>query len=203
MGENTVASCVVFKQGKADKKSYRIFNINNIIAGDDYAAMKQVILRRYKKIKLDNKPDLILIDGGVGQLKQAQEILQDLKLDIKAIGVAKGKGRKAGLETLININNDELQKIKLPFNDLALLLINHIRDESHRFAITKHRKKQIKTKNHSFLENIEGIGNVKRKSLLHHFGGMQEIKNADITQLIKVKGINNKLAEKIIKSINS
>jgi excinuclease ABC subunit C len=205
MGEATVASCVVFHKGKPNKQQYRQFNIKDVIAGDDYAAMKQVLFRRYVRLKKEQKPlpDLILVDGGLGQLHQAIAVLKELELDIQLVGVAKGEGRKAGLETLICLDeNEQIQRIVLPPDDIGLTLINFVRDESHRFAIKQHRSKRDKKRNTSVLDNIEGIGEKKRQTLLNYFGGIQEIKKATIEQLEQVSGINNILAENIFKAMH-
>ena len=143
-------------------------------------------------------PDIVFIDGGVGQLNQAIMVMNSIGLEsIQLVGVSKGEGRKACLETLITIVNDKVNRVNLAPHDPALLLINHIRDESHRFAIKNHRKKRSMKRNTSFLENVEGIGVKKRRALLNYFGGLQEIKNASIDELQKVVGINYKLATKI------
>ena len=202
MGEATVASCVVFHKGKPNKLQYRKFNINDVIAGDDYAAMRQVLLRRYSRLKKEQKllPDLILVDGGLGQLKQAVAVLKELELTIQLVGVAKGEGRKAGLETLICLDESgKTQRIVLPPDDMGLTLINFIRDESHRFAIKQHRSKRDKKRQTSVLDNIEGIGAKKRQALLNYFGGLQEIKKATVEELTQVSGINAILAKNIVK----
>jgi excinuclease ABC subunit C len=204
MGEATVASCVVFNKGKPNKQQYRQFNIKDVIAGDDYGAMKQVLFRRYARLKKEEKslPDLILVDGGLGQLHQAIAVLKELELEIQLVGVAKGEGRKAGLETLICLDeNEQTQRIVLPPDDIGLTLINFVRDESHRFAIKQHRLKRDKKRHTSVLDNIEGIGEKKRQVLLNYFGGIQEIKKATIEQLAKVSGINDVLAENIFKAM--
>ena len=200
MGEATTASCVVFEKGLPKISKYRQFNIKDIKPGDDYAAINQVVYRRYSGLLKSNKamPDIVFIDGGVGQLNQAIMVMNSIGLEsIQLVGVSKGDGRKAGLETLIIIVNDKVNRINLVPHDPALLLINHIRDESHRFAIKNHRKKRAVKRNTSFLENVEGIGVKKRRALLNYFGGLQEIKNASIDELQKVVGINYKLATKI------
>lgn len=210
MGEATVASCVVFEAGKAKKSLYRQFNITGITGGDDYAAIKQVITRRYTRVKNEQEkngneqnllPNLLIIDGGLGQLTQALGVVKTLELDIPVIGVAKGEKRKAGLETLIMISDQgEVLKIKLKPDDGVLMLINRIRDESHRFAISKHRNRMKKTRQTSVLEKIEGIGEKKRTAILNHFGGLQEVKAASIEELSKINGINKTLANNIYKS---
>lgn len=204
MGKQTVASCVVFEKGMATNKKYRQFNIKDITPGDDYAAIKQAVFRRYSRILKDNKkiPDIIFIDGGIGQLKNAIVATQSIGIeDVKIVAVAKDSTRKAGLETLILIENEIIKHIKLEKNSPALLLINNIRDEAHRFAIKNHRKKRLKKFNTSILDSIEGIGVKKRNALFNHFGGLQEIKKASITELQKIDGINYKLAYKITESI--
>ena len=200
MGEATTASCVVFEKGLPKVSKYRQFNINNIKPGDDYAAINQAVYRRYSGLLKSKKamPDIVFIDGGVGQLNQAIMVMNSIGIEsIQLVGVSKGDGRKAGLETLITIVNDKVNRINLAPHDPALLLINHIRDESHRFAIKNHRNKRAVKRNTSSLENIKGIGVKKRSALLNYFGGLQEIKNSSIDELQKVVGINYKLATKI------
>ena len=200
MGEATTASCVIFEKGLPKVSKYRQFNIKDIKPGDDYAAINQAVYRRYSGLLKSNKamPDIVFIDGGLGQLNQAIMVMNSIGLEsIQLVGVSKGDGRKAGLETLITIVNDKVNRINLAPHDPALLLINHIRDESHRFAIKNHRKKRAVKRNTSFLENVEGIGVKKRSALLNYFGGLQEIEKASIDELQKVVGINLKLATKI------
>ncbi|MBO1924975.1 excinuclease ABC subunit UvrC [Thiomicrorhabdus sp. 6S3-12] len=197
-GNLTVASCVVFKDGVPSNSDYRKFNIEGIQPGDDYAAMYQVLQRRYSRLKkeADRLPDLVVIDGGKGQLNQAIEVLKGLELDfLPLVSVAKGEGRKAGLEVLYTPYNSD--GIDLADDDVALHLINHIRDEAHRFAITSHRKKRAKAMTHSRLEDIQGIGPKTRKNLLLHFGGLGEVKNAAVSELQKVKGISKDKAQTI------
>ncbi len=195
-GNQTVASCVVFNDGVPSTHQYRKFNIEGISAGDDYAAMYQVMMRRYSRLKKDQKPlpDLIIVDGGKGQLNKAIEVLKNLELEgLSLVSVAKGEGRKAGLEVLFTPYNDD--GIDLAADDIALHLINHIRDEAHRFAITSHRARRQKAQTHSRLEDIVGIGPKTRKKLLTHFGGLIEVKNAAISELRKVSGISQNKAE--------
>ncbi len=204
MGEATTASCVVFEKGIPKISEYRQFNIKDITPGDDYAAINQAVFRRYSRLLESKKemPDIIFIDGGLGQLNQAIMVMNSIGIDsVLLVGVAKGEGRKAGLETLITVENDKVKRISLPPFDPALLLINHIRDESHRFAIKNHRKKRAKKRTKSSLESIKGVGVNKRSALLNHFGGIQEIKNASVDELQKVVGINFKLATKIQESL--
>ncbi|MCL2914830.1 excinuclease ABC subunit UvrC [Shewanella corallii] len=200
MGESTVASCVVFNREGPDKAEYRRYNIKGITPGDDYAAMKQAIARRFDKVTVDSKiPDLLFIDGGLGQLRMAQEIVDEKFADIEKapqlIGVAKGESRKPGLETLIW--GDSEDEFALEDDSPALHLIQHIRDESHRFAITGHRNKRQKTRNTSTLESIPGVGPKRRKALLQFLGGMQEVKGASVAELAKVPGISIEMAQTI------
>ncbi len=197
-GEKTVASCVVFDSNGALKSDYRRFNINDIEPGDDYAAMKQVLTRRYKRLIEEEAPlpDLIIVDGGKGQLRQATEVLGELqRSDIPLLGVSKGPERKAGEEQL-HLAGDP-RPILLGSHAPALHLIQQIRDEAHRFAITGHRQRRAKKITTSPLEQISGIGEKRRQKLLKHFGGLQEVKNAGIEDLAKVSGLNNQLAQKI------
>jgi excinuclease ABC subunit C len=207
MGEATKASCVVFEKGVPKVKKYRQFDIKNITAGDDYAAMNQVIFRRYSKLLKDQKPlpDIVFIDGGLGQLNQAIMVMNSMGIDdIQLVGVAKGEKRKAGLETLITVDADgHVNKIKLAPHDSALMLVNHIRDESHRFAIKNHRLKRAKKRTTSALESISGIGKLRRSALLNYFGGLQEIKQASVDEIQKVSGINLTLATKIAATLHS
>ncbi|MDC0483388.1 excinuclease ABC subunit UvrC, partial [Candidatus Thioglobus sp.] len=200
MGEATTASCVVFEMGLPKVSSYRQFNIKDITPGDDYAAINQAVYRRYSRLLSSKKamPDIVFIDGGLGQLNQAIMVMNSIGVDsVMLVGVAKGEGRKAGLETLITVEDEKVKKITLSPFDPALLLINHIRDESHRFAIKNHRKKRAKKRTTSSLELIKGVGINKRSALLNHFGGLQEVQNASVDELQKVVGINSKLAIKI------
>ena len=201
MGEATTASCVVFEKGLPKTAKYRQFNIKGITPGDDYAAMNQAVFRRYSRLIQANKPlpNVIFIDGGLGQLNQAIMVMNSIGVELsQLVGIAKGEGRKAGLETLIVIEDGKVRRINLPLHDPALLLINHIRDESHRFAIKNHRQKRAKKRNTSTLEAVKGIGAKKRTALLNHFGGLQEIQKASLDELQKVGGINQKLAVKIL-----
>ncbi len=197
-GEATVASCVVFDVEGPRTTDYRKFNITNITPGDDYAAMEQAITRRYTRVKKEEGkiPDIIFIDGGKGQVAKTKKVLEELQLNEPVlIGIAKGPSRKAGLETLI-IERDDKQ-IHLPHDSPALHLIQHIRDEAHRFAISGHRQRRKKARNQSPLENIEGVGQKRRQNLLRHFGGLQGITSAGVEDLAKVSGINKNLAQKI------
>ncbi|WP_345879736.1 excinuclease ABC subunit UvrC [Shewanella algae] len=200
MGESTVASCVVFNREGPDKSEYRRYNIKGITPGDDYAAMKQALTRRFDKVNAQGKiPDIVFIDGGLGQLRMAQEVVNEKFVGIDAvptlIGVAKGESRKPGLETLIFGDTEE--SFLLPDDSPALHLIQHIRDESHRFAITGHRNKRQKTRNTSSLESIPGIGPKRRKALLQYLGGLQQVKGASVAELAKVPGISPEMAQTI------
>ena len=196
MGEATVASCVVFGLEGAIKSEYRRYNINDIVGGDDYAAMKQALNRRFKRaVEGEGKlPDILFIDGGKGQVTQAINVLQDLQISgVDIIGVTKGEGRKQEFDTL-TIGKE---KRYLPAHSSALHLIQQIRDEAHRFAITGHRQKRQKTRNTSPLEGIEGLGPKRRQVLLKQFGGIRAITRASVDELSKVKGISASLAQKI------
>lgn len=197
-GELTVASCVVFDTNGPLKSDYRRFNIDGITPGDDYAAMEQALTRRYTRLQNGEGklPDILLIDGGKGQLGKAIEVLGELGVQgVQLIGVAKGTTRKAGFETLFDGETGD--EIVLPGDSPALHLIQHIRDESHRFAITGHKQRRDKKRKTSTLEDIPGIGATRRRELLRHFGGLHEIKNASISDLTRVSGISQKLAEEI------
>jgi excinuclease ABC subunit C len=201
LGEATVASCVVFEAGQAKKSEYRRYNIAGITPGDDYAAMRQVLTRRYEKVAAGEGrcPELILIDGGKGQLSAAHAILAEVGLaSVPAVGVAKGEDRKPGLETLVFA--DGRPPLNLAPNDPALHLIQDIRDEAHRFAITGHRARRAKTRVGSRLEDIPGVGATRRRSLLAAFGGLDGVRAATVEDLCRVPGINRKLAEQIYSS---
>ena len=247
MGEATVASCVVFDRGEMQSSEYRLYNITGITAGDDYAAMRDALLRRYAKmaeavaeqaeaapcevgkneevllavtevisvepadvggIKAKRpakpsapRPDLILIDGGKGQLTIAEEVMSELGItDIQLIGVAKGEGRKAGLETLIF--GGTRRELHLPMDNLGFHLIQQIRDEAHRYAITGHRARRAKKRNTSRLEDIAGIGPKRRKALLTQFGGLQGVQAASVDDLAAVEGISRELAETLYNDLH-
>lgn len=200
MGELTVASCVVFNREGPDNTRYRRYNIDGIIPGDDFAAMHQVLTRRFKDPDAGEMPDVIFIDGGPGQLKQAEEVLTAAFAQSKRalpciVAVAKGEGRKEGLETLILGFSHE--RINLGLGSPALQLVLHIRDEAHRFAITGHRARRAKARRTSRLESIEGVGPKRRQALLKHLGGMQEVMRAGVDELKKVPGISAAMAAKI------
>ena len=197
-GEATVASCVVFDQGGPRKSDYRRFNIEGITGGDDYAAMQQALERRYKRLKSGEAPmpDILFIDGGKGQVSQAMSVLADLQIvGVEVIGVAKGVTRKAGFETLLNGRTG--RERQLGIDNPALHLIQQIRDEAHRFAITGHRARRDKARQRSSLEDIAGVGAKRRRDLLRHFGSAQGVENANIDELKKVAGISATMAQQI------
>ncbi|WP_174869839.1 excinuclease ABC subunit UvrC [Pectobacterium polaris] len=205
MGEQTVASCVVFDANGPLRSEYRRYNISGITPGDDYAAMAQVLRRRYGKALDDSKiPDVIVIDGGKGQLGQAQAVFDSLQVSWDKnkpllLGVAKGSDRKAGLETLFFESTGE--GMALPPDSPALHVIQHIRDDSHDHAIGGHRKKRAKVRNTSTLELIEGVGPKRRQTLLKYMGGLQPLMNASIEEIANVPGISHALAEKIFHAL--
>ncbi|KTD21526.1 excinuclease ABC subunit [Legionella lansingensis] len=196
-GKATVASCVVFDAEGPRRSDYRRFNIHDITPGDDYAAMEQAITRRFKRLLQEQRlPDVLVIDGGKGQVTVAKRILEALQITtITLLGIAKGPERKAGWERLILLTQE--REISLPADSPALHLLQHIRDEAHRFAITAHRKKRQHATLESSLETIEGVGPKRRQALLRRFGGLRELARASITEIIKVSGINEELAKRI------
>ena len=197
-GEHTVASCVVFGQEGPLKSEYRRFNISGITPGDDYAAMRQVLHRRYTRMKNGEvpSPDILFIDGGKGQLSSAEEVLEELAINgVLLVGVAKGPDRRAGMEQLFLLGKE--QPLILPEQSAALHLIQQIRDEAHRFAITGHRQRRARSKKHSVLEDIPGIGPKRRQRLLKQFGGLQGVARAGIEDIATVDGVSSKLAEQI------
>jgi len=203
MGEATVASCVVYDNSAMQSSEYRRYNINGVEPGDDYGAMRQVLDRRYRKIvEGEGKlPDLILIDGGKGQVSTAFEVLGELGLsDLPMIGVAKGEERKAGLEQLIFPDRNEA--LRLAPDHPGLHLIQQIRDEAHRFAISGHRNRRAKARNRSTLEEIGGIGVKRRQRLLSRFGGLKGVASASVEELAQVEGISTELAEKIYQQLH-
>ena len=198
-----MASCVVFNQQGPLKSDYRRFNIEGITGGDDYAAMRQALERRYRRIKKGEVPlpDLLFIDGGKGQLTTVHAVLQDLGISgLTLIGVAKGADRKAGMETLFLLGRST--PIILPTDSPALHLIQQIRDEAHRFAITAHRQRRSKQRSRSVLEEIPGIGPKRRQRLLKQFGGLQELARAGVEDLASVTGVSQTLAEQIYQAFH-
>lgn len=203
-GERTVASCVVFDGEGPLKSDYRRFNIEGITPGDDYAAMGQALLRRYERLqKTDGKlPDLLVIDGGKGQLSQAREVLAELGVTgVNILGIAKGPTRKAGFERLF-IGDDQTEAV-LPPNSPAMHLLQQIRDEAHRFAITGHRGRRDKQRRESTLEQIDGVGPARRRELLRYFGGLPGIRRASVEDLANVNGISRKMAQTIYDALHN
>lgn len=200
MGEGTVASCVVCVAGAMKKGEYRRFNIEGIQPGDDYAAMRQALTRRYEKVAKGNNegdtaaPDLVLIDGGKGQHGVAREVFAELGLDyLASVGVAKGAERKPGLETLFPHKRDE--PLQLAMDNPGFHLIQEIRDEAHRFAIVGHRARRAKARGRSALEDVAGVGPTRRRKLLAQFGGLDGVRAATVEDLCRVEGISRSLAE--------
>ncbi len=197
-GDQTVASCVVFDLEGPVKSAYRRFNIEGITPGDDYAAMYQAVYRRFRRLKKGEHqaPDILFIDGGKGQVREAQKALAELEVNnVMIVGVSKGPDRKAGMEKLILVEQN--QPIYISTGASALLLIQHIRDEAHRFAITGHRQRRAKVKKQSILESIAGLGPKRRQILLKQFGGLQGVSNAGIDALSGIDGISRQLAQRI------
>ncbi|ELY20807.1 MULTISPECIES: excinuclease ABC subunit UvrC [Halomonadaceae] len=202
-GEATVASCVVFDHQGPRKSDYRHFRIEGVAAGDDYAAMQQALTRRLKRVKSGEAvaPDILIVDGGKGQLNMAREVFKELDIvNIILLGVAKGTTRKAGLESLFVETADN--PLDLDPASPALHLIQHIRDESHRFAIAGHRAQRDKARRTSTLQDIPGIGPKRRRELLRFFGGLQGVQKASRDELARVPGINASLAESIYRALN-
>ena len=202
-GNQTVGACVVFNVNGPDKSRYRRYKLKGITPGDDYAAMHQVLTRRYGRIQAEEGilPDLILIDGGKGQLKRAREVMAEFGLSgIPIMGVAKGRSRKAGYEEWIVLQ--PARSFRPGPESPASHLVQQIRDEAHRFAITGHRGRRQKAATRSTLERIPGIGSKRRRSLLNHFGGLQGVKKAGIEELSSVPGISQHLAEEIFRALH-
>lgn len=197
MGEATVASCVVFDKTGPVKSDYRRYNISDVTPGDDVGAMRQVLMRRFKRLQKDqvSLPDLVLIDGGVAQLNAVQQVMIELEVsDVLLVGVSKGPERKPGFETLHRIDEAPMH---LPADSLALHFIQQIRDEAHRFALTGHRLRRDKTRRQSSLEAIPGVGAKRRREILRYFGGIQGVAHASLDEITKVPGISRSLAERI------
>ncbi|MDG2374913.1 MAG: excinuclease ABC subunit UvrC, partial [Woeseiaceae bacterium] len=202
-GEATVGSCVVFNQAGPLKSDYRRFNLNPKSAGDDYEAMAEVLKRRYKRVKSGEVaiPDILFIDGGKGQLAEALTIMDELELDwLQVVAVAKGRSRRPGMEQLFLAGRST--PTILPSDSPALHLIQQLRDEAHRFAITGHRQRRAKARKTSQLEEIPGLGPKRRRELLKQFGGLQGVRGAGIDDLVKVRGISRALAEKIYNTLH-
>lgn len=202
-GEATTASCVVFDRDGPNKSLYRKFNIEGITEGDDYAAMSQAIHRRYARLQKEDAkmPDLLIVDGGKGQMGMAQKVMEELGVSLPLLGIAKGETRKPGMETLFFETTDQI--IQLPNHSQALHLIQHIRDEAHRFAITGHRARRGKKRIGSVLDDIPGIGAGRRRSLIRHFGSAIAVKSASIDEIAKVEGISISLAQTIYDVLHS
>jgi len=197
-GEQTVASCVVFDHEGPVKSAYRRFNIEGITPGDDYAAIYQAVFRRFKRLQQGEHlpPDILFIDGGKGQVNEAQKALTELGLNnVMIVGVSKGPDRKSGMEKIILVEQE--QPVDISPGASALLLIQHIRDEAHRFAITGHRQRRAKIKTQSVLESIKGLGPKRRRVLLKQFGGLQGVSSAGVDALAGVDGISLQLAQRI------
>lgn len=197
-GESTVASCVVFDRNGPRKSDYRKFNIRDARAGDDYAAMHEALERRYSRLKREEgtMPDVILIDGGKGQAAQALDVLNELQIeDVLVVGIAKGVTRKPGLEKLVL--HDGEREYRLAADSPALHLLQHVRDEAHRFAIEAHRRSRSNSRNRSPLEQISGVGAKRRQRLMQHFGGLQGVSRAGVDDLRRVPGISRELAQRI------
>jgi excinuclease ABC subunit C len=202
-GEATVASCVVFNQSGPLKSDYRRYNLSPAAAGDDYAAMSEALRRRYERVKKGEvpMPDVLFVDGGKGQVAEAMTVLDELELDwLQVVGVAKGPARRPGQEQLLIAGQPT--PLNLPPDSPALHLIQQIRDEAHRFAITAHRQRRSKARKTSTLEQIPGLGPKRRRELLRQFGGLQGVRNAGIGDLEKVHGISRNLAERIYNNLH-
>ena len=203
-GEGTVASCVVFDQEGPRKSDYRRFNIRDAEAGDDYGAMEEVLSRRYGRLQKEGAPlpDLVIIDGGRGQLGVAERVLEELQIiGVELLGVAKGPDRRPGEEDLWRPGREK--PFGLDPHSSALHLIQQIRDEAHRFAVSGHRTRRSKARRESALDAIPGVGGKRKKALLHHFGGLKGIRAAGVEDLQRVAGINRSLAERIHAEFNS
>jgi excinuclease ABC subunit C len=196
MGEATVASCVVFDTDGPLKSDYRRFNIEDVAAGDDYAAMEQALRRRYTRLKQGEGrlPAVLVIDGGPGQLGRANAVLSDLQIEgVLVLGIAKGPDRRPGFERFFTAEGE----VTFPPHGEAFHLLQHIRDEAHRFAITGHRQRRQKSRRRSELDDVPGVGPKRRRELLTHFGGLAALRGASVEEIAKVPGISRKLAEEV------
>jgi excinuclease ABC subunit C len=197
-GGETVASCVVFGPEGAVRSDYRRYNIRDVQAGDDYGAMAQVLQRRYTRVSKGEgvRPDLILVDGGAGQVARAWDVLQDLQLStIPLVGAAKGRDRRPGEERLFRPGQAE--PLTLAPDSVALHIVQQIRDEAHRFAITGHRQRRARAAQGSGLDGIPGLGPLRRRALLRQFGGLQGVRAAGVADLARVQGVSRALAERV------
>ncbi|MGB1649357.1 MAG: helix-hairpin-helix domain-containing protein, partial [Cycloclasticus sp.] len=197
-GEQTVASCVVLNEEGPLKSDYRRFNITGVIAGDDYAALSQAVTRRFIRAKKNQHiaPDVLIIDGGKGQVHAVTDALKDIHYsDVVVIGISKGSDRKVGMEKIYRASDGKT--LIFPSDDPALLIVQQIRDEAHRFAISGHRQQRGKVKKKSTLEEIEGLGPKRRQQLLKQFGGLREIQSAGVDDLCTVDGISKSLAQRV------
>lgn len=203
-GEATVASCVVFNTEGPVKSDYRRYNISDVTPGDDYGALRQALTRRYTRLRTEEGklPDILFIDGGAGQVNQARQVLEELQVTgVTLIGIAKGPDRKAGLEVLYLA--EENRPLILAADSAALHLIQQVRDEAHRFAITGHRQRRAKARTTSVLEGIPGVGQKRRRSLLKQFGGLKQLSRAGVEDIARVEGISKELAQRIYASFHS
>ncbi len=202
-GGDTVGSCVVFDTNGPLKSDYRRFNIEGITPGDDFAAMEQALRRRYRRLKQGEAPfpDVLVIDGGLGQVRRAAGVLAELQVeDVRLLGIAKGASRKPGLERILT---DEGEEIVLPPNGGAFHLLQHVRDEAHRFAITGHRGRRRKRQRRSELDGIPGVGPKRKRELLAHFGSVAGIKGASAEEIAKAPGVSRKLAETVFEALHA
>ena len=201
-GEATVASCVVFNRDGPLKSDYRRFNIKDVVRGDDYGAMEQALRRRYTRLRQGEGalPDVLVVDGGKGQAGRAAAVLHELQVQgVAVLGVAKGAGRKPGMERFFL----EGEELALPPHSDAFHLLQHIRDEAHRFAVAGHRQKRMKRRRRSELDGVQGVGAKRRKGLLSHFGGLSALKGASVEEIAKAPGISRRLAEEVFGALHA